>query len=140
MKHLSEHLSLLFQFPRLYLQSNDNLHKMSMFHDPRQHIVWKFKISRCINCSNCIIFLMIKKWKKAVNNKMVFRVILTDLFKAFDCICHDHLVAKLLACGLRFPALKLMQHYLANRDQRTSLVCAITLWRKFSVVSHKVQY
>ena len=49
---------------------------------------------------------------------MVLRAILTNLFKTFDCICHDHLVAKLHAYGLCFPALKLMQDYLGYHNQR----------------------
>ena len=49
---------------------------------------------------------MIDKWKKAVDNHKVFGAVLTDLSKAFDCICHDLLIAKLNAYGLSLPALK----------------------------------
>ena len=38
---------------------------------------------------------MIDKWKKAVDNN-IFGALLTDLLKAFDGICHNLLVAKLL--------------------------------------------
>ena len=38
---------------------------------------------------------MIDIWTKAVDSNKVFGVILTDLSKAFDCICHDLFVAKL---------------------------------------------
>ena len=48
---------------------------------------------------------MIDKWKKAVDNHKVFDVVLTDLSKAFDCICHDLLIAKLNAYGI-FTCLK----------------------------------
>ena len=50
--------------------------------------------------------------KKAIDNKKVFGALLTDLSKAFDCIRHDLLIAKLRAYRLSFPALKLMQDYL----------------------------
>ena len=66
--------------------------------------------------------LLIEKWKKAIDNRKVFRAILTDMFKAFDCIYHDLLVAKLHAYELSFPALKLMQDYLRNLKQRTKYV------------------
>ena len=62
---------------------------------------------------------MIDKWKKAVDNNKVFGTVLTDLSKAFDCICHDLLIAKLNAYGLSWPALKLIKDYLQNRKQRT---------------------
>ena len=39
---------------------------------------------------------MIDKWKKAVDNNKIFGAVLTDLSKAFDCICHDLLIAKLM--------------------------------------------
>ena len=64
---------------------------------------------------------MIDKWKKAVDNHKVFGTILTDLSKAFDCICHDLLIAKLNAYGLPLPALKLITDYLQNRKQRTKI-------------------
>ena len=64
---------------------------------------------------------MIDKWKKAVDNNKVFVAILTDLSKAFDCICHDLLVAKLHAYGLSLPDLEMIQDYLLNRKQRTKV-------------------
>ena len=70
--------------------------------------------------NNCLV-LMNEKWKKAVDNKKVFGALLTDLSKAFDCISHDLLIAKLHTCGLSFPALKLMQDYLQNCKQRTKV-------------------
>ena len=42
---------------------------------------------------------MIEKWKTAVDNGGVFAALLTDLSKAFDCILHDLIIAKLAAYG-----------------------------------------
>ena len=53
---------------------------------------------------------MMYKWKKAVDNK-VLGALLTDISKAFDCIYHDLLVAKLNAYGLSFAAMKMIQDY-----------------------------
>ena len=53
--------------------------------------------------------------EKAVNNHKAFGAVLTDLSKAFDCICHDLLIAKLNAYGLSLPALELIPDYLHNR-------------------------
>ena len=71
---------------------------------------------------------MIDKWKRAVDNNKVFGALLTDLSKAFDCICHNLLVAKLNAYGLSLPALKMIQDYLQNRKQRTKIGSSYSSW------------
>ena len=73
---------------------------------------------------------MLDKWKHAVDNKKVSGTLLTDLSKAFDCICHDLLIAKLNAYGLSLPALKLVHNYLQNRKQRTKNGTAYSLWEE----------
>ena len=42
---------------------------------------------------------MIEKMKASGDNKQFCAAILTDLSKAFDCICHELLFAKLNAYG-----------------------------------------
>ena len=69
---------------------------------------------------HCLL-LMLEKWKRAVDNNKVFGALLTDLSKAFDCISHDLLIAKLNAYGLSLSALKLVHSYLQNRKQRTKI-------------------
>ena len=66
--------------------------------------------------------------EKAVDSNKVFGAILTDLSKAFDCICHDILVPKLHAYGLSLPALKMIQDYLLNRKQRTETGSSYSTW------------
>ena len=71
---------------------------------------------------------MIDKWKKEVDSNKVFGALLTDLLKAFDCISHDLLVAKLHALGLSLPALKMIQNYLLNQKQRTKTGSSYSTW------------
>ena len=52
----------------------------------------------------CLI-TMIELWKKALDNKKIAGGVLTDLSKAFDCLNHNLLVAKLDAYGFDTNAL-----------------------------------
>ena len=60
---------------------------------------------------------MIEKWKKVVDNGGAFGALLTDLSKAFDCIPHDLIIAKLEAYGFQIDALRLV--YLLSVKQKT---------------------
>ena len=48
-------------------------------------------------------------------------MVLMDLSKAYDCIPHDLLLAKLEACGFSLETLNLMNSYLTNRLQRVKV-------------------
>ena len=50
--------------------------------------------------SNHVLLKLIEEWKKSLYDKNIIGAVLTDLSKAFDCIPHDLLVAKLHAYGL----------------------------------------
>ena len=72
---------------------------------------------------------MIEKWVKIVDNKGVFGALLTDLSKAFDCIPHDLIIAKLAAYGFHIDALKLIHDYLSNRKQRVKVSDTYSSWK-----------
>ena len=55
--------------------------------------------------------------------------ILTDLSKAFDCLSHDLLIAKLEAYGFGKSALKFIYDYLKERKQRTKVNGAYSSWK-----------
>ena len=56
------------------------------------------RVLKRIPCTNCIITL-IEKWKKIVDNGGTFGALFTDFSKAFDCLSHELLIAKLNAYG-----------------------------------------
>ena len=71
---------------------------------------------------------MIEKWKKNVDNKGTFEALLTDLSKAFDCIPHELLIAKLSAHGFDFKALKFIYSYINNRKQKVRINESFSEW------------
>ena len=66
----------------------------------------------------------------AVDKAKVFGALLTDLSKAFDCLPHELIIAKLNAYGFNLPALKLMHSYLSHRKQRTKVNHAYSSWEE----------
>ena len=66
---------------------------------------------------HCLL-IMIEKWKKILDNRGAFGALLTELSKAFDCILHDLIIAKLEAYGFQIDALRLVYDYLSIRKQR----------------------
>ena len=67
------------------------------------------------------ILVMIEMWRKALDEKKVVGAVLTDLSKAFDCLPHDLLIAKLHAYGFERSALNFILSYLTDRTQRTQV-------------------
>ena len=79
------------------------------------------------NAQHCLL-AMIEKWKKAVDNGNVFGALLTDLSKAFDCLPHDLIIAKLNSYGFNLTALNLIHNYLTKRKQRTKINHSYSSW------------
>ena len=49
--------------------------------------------------SSHVLLRLTENWKQALDENFVVGTVLMDLSKAFDCIPHDLLLAKLYACG-----------------------------------------
>ena len=74
--------------------------------------------------------LILGKWKREVDNSKFFGALLTDLFKAFYCICNDLLITKLYAYHLPLSIVKLVHDYFQNHKQRTKNGLAYSLWEE----------
>ena len=60
---------------------------------------------------------LIEEWREHLDKNFVVGAVLTDLYKAFDCIAHDLLIAKLATYGFSDTALRCVYSYLSNRKQ-----------------------
>ena len=56
-----------------------------------------------------------------------------DLSKAFDCVNHGLLIAKLSAYGLNMDALQLIRSYLSNRQQRVKINSSFSDWKEIKI-------
>ena len=75
------------------------------------------------------LIVMLEKWKLALDNKGIAGALLTDLSKAFDCINHELLLAKMDAYGFDRKSLAILLSYLSGRKQRTKVNNKLSNWR-----------
>ena len=88
--------------------------QLSEFFD---NILFKFQCGfrKGYETQHCLL-LMFEMGKEATDNNKAFGALLTDLSKAFDCLSHDLLIAKLHAYGTDIDSLNILQDYLSNRN------------------------
>ena len=64
-----------------------------------------------------VLIKLAEEWKSKLDNNFIVGSVLMDLSKAFDCIPHDLIIAKLHAYGFDENALVLVYSYLKQRKQ-----------------------
>ena len=74
------------------------------------------------------LLYMLEALEKALDKRLFSGILLTDLSKAFDCISHDLLIAKLRAYGFSKIALNFINDHLSNRFQRTKIGERFSAW------------
>ena len=72
--------------------------------------------------------VMLEQWHKAIDKGKCASALLTDLSKAFDCLNHDLLIAKLEAYGFDVESLTYLYSYLSDRKQRTKVNSSYSGW------------
>ena len=78
---------------------------------------------------HCLL-AMLEKWKRSVDNGKAFGALLTDLSKAFDCLDHELLIARLNTYGFSLTASKLIHDDLSNRQQWTKINLSYSSWHE----------
>ena len=71
---------------------------------------------------------MTEQWRKSLDNKGFAGAVLMDLSKAFDCMNHELLIAKLNAYGFGKDSLNIINSYLSNRWQRVKVNSSFSDW------------
>jgi exonuclease III len=75
-----------------------------------------------------VLIKLIDSWKKALDCNNFVGTVLMDLSKAFDCIPHGLLIAKMSAYGVSNNACEFMSSYLSDRYQRVKISNEKSLW------------
>ena len=77
--------------------------------------------------SNHVLIRLIENWKKSLDKNKFVGAVLMDLFKAFDCITHDLLTAKMHAYGFDLNSLTFFYSCLKNRKENVKInnICSI---------------
>ena len=80
------------------------------------------------------LLVMTEKCRASLDQNETWATPLTNLSKAFDCLPHNLLIAKLHAYGCDLPSLKLLNCYLRNRRQRVKISNFYSLWAEILFV------
>ena len=72
---------------------------------------------------------LLQKWQKCLDaSDGIVGTLLMDLSKAYDCVNHDLIIAKLEAYGVGENSLRLIQNYLSQRQQRVKVGSSFSEW------------
>ena len=81
------------------------------------------------SAQHCLLVL-IEKWRKVLNKQGFAGLLLTDLSKAFDCIGHELVIAKLHAYSFNIKSLEFIHSYLYDLIQRVKINSSFSHWSK----------
>ena len=76
---------------------------------------------------------LIETCNKSIDSGGIAGVVLKDLLKAFDCLDHELLIAKLNAYGFNRSASLFVRSYLDSRKQMVRLNGSFNMWTKTSL-------
>ena len=71
---------------------------------------------------------LIERRRKCLDKSGIVGMVLMDLSKAYDCLPHDLLIAKLEAYGFSLGSLRMLHSYLTSRKQRVRIDSSYSSW------------
>ena len=77
-------------------------------------------------------FRVVEMVRRCIDKRGFTIMVLMDLPKAYDCLPHDLLIAKLDAYGFGIDSLKLVYSYLTDRKQRAKIGTSFSTWKSLS--------
>ena len=77
--------------------------------------------------------IVIENWKRYLDLKGILSTILMDLLKAYDCLPHDLLIARLEAYGIERKSLKLIYSYRSGRKQRVKVASHYSSYKQIKI-------
>ena len=118
--------------PISILSSLSKIYERQMHDDIYQYMESKLSPYLCgfrkgYSTQYCLV-VMLERFKKALDNKNKFGALLADLSKAYDCLNHDLLIAKLEAYGFEYMCLNMIRNYLSGRKHRTKVNNHFSEW------------
>ena len=83
---------------------------------------------RKVHYTQHALFKLLQTWQEELDKSGFVGTILMDLSKAYDCLPHDLLVAKLEPYGVGKAALNLISNYLSHWKQRIKISSSYSDW------------
>ena len=83
--------------------------------------------SRKAHSTQHALFKLLQSWQEELDKGGFVGTVLIDLSKAYDCILHELLVAKVETNVVCKAALNLISNYISHRKQRTKIGVSVVI-------------
>ena len=117
--------------PVSILQTVSKIYERCLYDQINEYFPPLFSKLQCRFCKghstkHCLLVLI----EKVLDKRGFAGLLLTDLSKAFDCIDHELIIAKLHAYGFNIKSLELIPSYLYDQIQRVKINSSFSHWSK----------
>ena len=87
-----------------------------------------------------VLIRLLEKWREKLDKNFIASAVLMDLSKAFDCIPHDLIIAKLAAYGIERVTLRLIYSYLKGQKQCVKINNTYSDYSEITIISIVILY